>query len=394
MMSVQSQAMRFLTRCARFACLLILLALSGCATQSQKVASFVPVSSPPPSQDGSPATSAVQTEEGPSLFYVEGEDSSDQERLTRLWQKRTQEQKITDYPIGPGDVLELNVSTVEELTNRTVRVSGDGTIALPFVGELRVAGLTEKELRTELQSRLEKYMYTPQIHLLVKEYRSRQVAVVGAVEKPGLYNLASSSDTILDILSLAGGMKTEAAPRINLIPAESTDTTNTADTQPIQPTQTQLTGSVLPMVMKTGSPITIDLRNLTKGGNQKYLSLPARPGDVIMVSASGEVLVAGWVEKPASYKITPGLTVLGAIQAAGGSHFAANMNTVKVIRSGRDGEKLLFHADLEKISRGESKDAPVQDGDVIEVSSSAVKLVPYSFYHFISRVFNAGVYMR
>jgi polysaccharide biosynthesis/export protein len=233
-------------------------------------------------------------------------------------------------------------------------------------------------------------MYTPQIHLLVREYRSRQVAVVGAVEKPGLYNLASSSDTILDILSLAGGMKTDAAPRISLIPAEPLDRSNTGG--PSSPRPAQLTSSALPVVMKTGAAIIIDLQNLTQGGNQQYLSLPARPGDVIMVSGSGEVLVAGWVEKPASYKITPGLTVLGAIDAAGGAHFAADINTVKVIRAGKDGDKSSFLADLEKIRRGESKDVPVLAGDVIEVSSSTARLVPYSFYHLVTTVFHAGLY--
>jgi polysaccharide export outer membrane protein len=327
-----------------------------------------------------------------AFLQLGGEDFSEQERLAQLWNKRMQEQRVTDYPIGPGDVLELNVSTVDELTNRTVRVSSDGTIALPFIGEVQAAGLTEKQLRSEMHTRLEKYMHSPQINLLVREYRSRQVAVVGAVEKPGLYNLASTTDTILDVLSLAGGMKADAAPRINLIPADPLDTAQTKEKG--RPYASQLTSSALPMVLKSGTAITIDLQDLTKGGNQKYLSLPARPGDVIMVSGSGEVLVAGWVEKPASYKITPGLTVLGAIQAAGGPHFAADTNVVKVIRSGKDGEKQLFLTDLEKIKRGESKDAPVQDGDVIEVSSSTAKLVPYSFYRFVTQVFNAGFYMR
>jgi len=333
----------------------------------------------------------VHSQESQSLFQAEEQDSSDQERLTQLWQKRMSEQKVTDYPIGPGDVLDLNVATVEELTNRTVRVSGDGTIALPFIGEVQAAGLTEKELRTEIHTRLEKYMFNPQIHLLVREYRSRQVAVVGAVEKPGLYNLASTTDTILDVLSLAGGMKTDAAPQINLIPAEPLGSPKYRGGS-LTPPPPQLTSSALPLVLKTGAPITIDLQNLTKGGNQMYLSLPARPGDVIIISGSGDVLVAGWVEKPASYKITPGLTVLGAIDAAGGPHFAADINTVKVIRAGKDGGKYSFLADIDKIKRGESKDIPVQAGDIIDVSSSTTRLASYSFYYFVTTLFRTGLY--
>ena len=109
-----------------------------------------------------------------------------------------------------------------------------------------------------------------------------------------------------------------------------------------------------------------------------------------MIPGSGEVLVEGWVAKPGSYKITLGLTVLGAIAAAGGSHFAADTSTVRLIRTGTDGEKASVVADLDKIKRQESPDIPVQEGDLIEVSSSTSKLVPYGVYFFFSNVFRVG----
>jgi len=98
------------------------------------------------------------------------------------------------------------------------------------------------------------------------------------------------------------------------------------------------------------------------------------------------------VEKPASYKITPGLTVLGAVGAAGGTHFAADTRTVKVLRVGRDGEKKAFLVDLEKIRNGNSSDIAVQEGDVIEVPSSTAKLIPYGFYSFVTTLFRSGIY--
>lgn len=86
----------------------------------------------------------------------------------------------------------------------------------------------------------------------------------------------------------------------------------------------------------------IDLENLTKGGSQTYLTLPARPGDVIMVPGSGEVLVEGWVNKPGSYKITPRLTILGVVAAAGGPLFAADTSSVKLIGRIRREKNRLF----------------------------------------------------
>lgn len=150
---------------------------------------------------------------------ADSQEKTDLERLADLWQKRARESSHADYPMGPGDILEISVPAIEELRDRVVRISGEGTIALPFIGVVGAAGLSEAELREEIRRRLEAYMHRPQVNLFVREYRSRQVAVLGAVAKPGLYNLASGADTILDMIGLAGGMKEEAAPRIFFIPA-------------------------------------------------------------------------------------------------------------------------------------------------------------------------------
>src|SRR5262245_10484155 len=189
-------------------------------------------------------------------------------------------------------------------------------------------------------------MYDPQVNLFVREYRSRQVAVTGAVEKPGLYSLASGADTISDMLSLAGGMKMEAAPRLQLIPAEPVKGDEAREFMAALPTQFRKDAA--PFSVKSADPILIDLNSLTQGANQIFLSLPVRPGDMIIVPSSGEVLVEGWVEKPGSYKITPGLTVLGAVVAAGGSLFPANTGSVRVIHLRKEEEKSISLVNLER----------------------------------------------
>ena len=110
-----------------------------------------------------------------------------------------------------------------------------------------------------------------------------------------------------------------------------------------------------------------------------------------MVPGSGQVLVQGWVEKPGAYRITPGLTALGAVAAAGGPLFAADTSAVQVIRTGKWGERISYLADLEKIKHGEKPDISAQEGDVIEVASSGPKLVPYGIYRFFTTIFNVGM---
>jgi polysaccharide export outer membrane protein len=339
-----------------------------------------------------PQQSAVSVAHGPTantLLTFNGLQPTDLDRLEQLWQQRTKKHAASDYPIGPGDVIEVSVPAMDEINNRVVRVSGDGKIALPLVGIVQAAGLTEEELQRALRNRLEQFMRAPQLNLFVREYRSRQVAVIGAVSKPGLYSLASETDTVLDMITLAGGMTPEAAARVLLIPAERVEPEKAKEVLTALPVQLA-NKDPSPLILKRTDPIIIDLKDFTRGSHQRYLPLPARPGDVIMVPGAGEVVVQGWVEKPGAYKITPGLTLLGTVAAAGGAMFAADPSAVRLIRNGKDGEKTSYMADLDKIKRGEEPDIVMQEGDVIEVTSSTPKLIPYGMYHFFTSIFRIG----
>jgi len=329
------------------------------------------------------ATPAALAQESPKA-------NNDLERLASLWERRKQESMSSDYPIGPGDVIELNVPGMEEIKNMSERVNGDGTISLPFAGVIKAAGLTEKSLREEIRRRLEEnYMRNPQINLFVKEFRSRQVAVMGAVQKPGLYNLASHSDTLLNAISQAGGMKAEAAERILFVPAEPVDSEQAKKVVETLPANI-IRQDPSPLILKNVDPITISLDSIRRGSHERYLQMPARAGDIIMVPGAGEILVQGWVEKPGSYKITPGLTILGAVAAAGGPMFPADTGSVELIRTDKQGQKTSVVADLDAIKKGTRSDLPIREGDVIDVSSSGPKLAAYGIYRFFTSIMSVG----
>jgi polysaccharide export outer membrane protein len=310
----------------------------------------------------------------------------DLERLAVLWKSRGGDGSVSDYRVGPGDVLEIAVPGMEELKGTTVRVSNEGTISLSFVGSMQVGGLSEMEIRENVARRLEKdYMHNPQVHVHVREHHARQVAITGAVSKPGLYSLTRGAETLLDAISLAGGMTKEASPRVLFI-AAGAQKQNGAGASPDVPAASPSANAPV----ERAYPIVIDFDRLAREGNQAYLALPIRSGDVIIIPGSGEVLVEGWVEKPGSYKITPGLTLLGALAAAGGATFAADGSTVTIMRATKNGEKLLLTADVQKIKRGEEPDLPVQEGDVIDVPSSGPKLIAYGIYRFFSTALHVG----
>jgi len=101
--------------------------------------------------------------------------------------------------------------------------------------------------------------------------------------------------------------------------------------------------------------------------------------------------VEGWVEKPGAFQVSPGLTVTGVVAAAGGALYPADINAVKVLRTGKGGKKSFIVADLEKIKRGESADVTLQGGDIVEVAAENSKLIPYSLYQFFTTVVKIGI---
>jgi len=279
---------------------------------------------------------------------------------------------------------------VDEIKNISERVTAEGTITLPFVGVVNTQGLTDKTLRAEISRRLEtNYVRNPQVGLFVKEFRSRQVAVIGAVQKPGLYNLASPSDTLLSMISQAGGMRPDAAEHVFFIPAEPAEPDKAKEIIDSLPSQL-VSQNPSPLVLKNVDPIVINLDSINRGGMEMYLSMPAQPGDVVMVPGGGEVLIQGWVQKPGAYKISSGLTILGAVAAAGGTSFPADSGSVELIRTNKQGQKSTFVANLDAIKSGAQPDLPLREGDVIDVGSSSPKLVAYGLYRLFTTVINVG----
>ncbi|MGA2410201.1 MAG: polysaccharide biosynthesis/export family protein, partial [Candidatus Binataceae bacterium] len=141
--------------------------------------------------------------------------------MMNLWRERGAG-PIRDLPVGPGDVIDVSASEIDEIQNQKVRVSPEGTIDLPLVGTLDAAGLSENELRDALVQRLLVYMKRPRVELYVENYRSRGVAVTGAVQKPGSYDMADSGDSLMDMIGLAGGLASGAAQRVVFFPAQAT----------------------------------------------------------------------------------------------------------------------------------------------------------------------------
>lgn len=334
--------------------------------------------------------------------------------LRELWQYRQEQGGVYDFPVGPGDVLRVRAADLKEFEDLSVRVGGDGTIDLPLVGNLEVSGMNEEQVRNVISDRVSEYVNHPRVHVFVSQYQSRSVAVMGLVAKPGAYSLTGPSESILDIIGRAGGMSAGAAQKVIFFPAEANRNGHGPDVSSSRKvacadesyslhnsseesqrcrsaslelaSNTETTSAHEPSDSKAkGAPILVDL---TKPALAGCLDIPARPGDVVLVPAAGQVGVYGWVEKPGTFDVTPGMTVLGAVTAAGGAMFSSNAD---ILRTGADGQRSLVPLDLSRIESGRERDLPVEAGDVVLVRASALGLVPYTLSTLLSK-FGSGMY--
>jgi protein involved in polysaccharide export with SLBB domain len=93
---------------------------------------------------------------------------------------------VADYILGPDDQITIRALNAAELSDKPVQIGGDGYINLALVGRVKASGLTVSGLEQELTERLKSYLQEPQVTVLVTDYRSQPVSVVGSVNTPGV----------------------------------------------------------------------------------------------------------------------------------------------------------------------------------------------------------------
>lgn len=110
-----------------------------------------------------------------------------------------------EYRLAPQDVIEVSVFQVPDLA-KTVEISAKGEIVLPLIGVVQAGGRTIAELENEIEAKLSKdYLQSPQVSVMVKDYKSQKVTVDGAVGKPGVYEVPGGA-SLLRVLAMAGGL--------------------------------------------------------------------------------------------------------------------------------------------------------------------------------------------
>jgi polysaccharide biosynthesis/export protein len=249
--------------------------------------------------------------------------------------------QANDYRIGPKDLLEIAIFELPEL-NKTVRVAEDGSITLTLLGRVEVAGMTAQELEKNLAAILDK-QYTKAAHVTVFIREYQKVSVLGAVGRPGMYELVGPTN-LLTIIAQAGGLTPLAMKELFIYRTES-------DGQ-----QTRL---------------VINLERLMASGDPA-LNVELRPKDVITVPMDQtlNVFVTGEVNAPGvvSYLRSKKITLLQAIAQAGGTTEWAKKSKVVIKRTDpRTGKEIKIPVNLKNMMNNKIADIVLEEGDVIIV---------------------------
>ena len=121
---------------------------------------------------------------------------------------------IAEYRISKYDVIDINIIGLKDIPGlNTVRVGVDGYISLPFVGFLKVSGMTIPEVKEILESRLCEYFVIPDLSIIVREYGARYVYVAGEVHKAGMYALPIDKMNLFAAITSAGGITNRGRPK-------------------------------------------------------------------------------------------------------------------------------------------------------------------------------------
>jgi polysaccharide biosynthesis/export protein len=272
-----------------------------------------------------------------------------------------------DYLVGTGDLLIISVLDLSEVEKVKVRVGADGFIRLPLVHTVKAKDLTARQLESKLADLYgAEYLHDPQVSVFIEEYRSQRAAVLGEVNKPGIYEV-NDRRTLTDMLAQAGGLSKEADRVVYVL---------------------RKNGNAETASLSSGELLKIELDELLVG-RDPGVNIRIDSGDVISVPKSGEFLLGGAVKKPGPYPLKGKLTVDQAIYFGEALKDEADVSDIEVLRFNGPNAEVL-HVNLEQLRR-EGKAAPaIQKNDVVFVGSSGPKAVLYGAVDFVKTIVRFG----
>jgi polysaccharide biosynthesis/export protein len=264
--------------------------------------------------------------------------------------------------LGPEDIISIHVAGFDEIPDKPMRIDFTGYIDVPVLGRLKAAGLSVPQLTSSLTESLKKYVWRPEVTIGIVEMHSRPVSVLGAVTKPGVYQMEGPK-TLIEILSFAGGVRPDAGSEVKIT----------------RPTEMGTLDTPLARADLSGRYFTaaIPLDELMNGKDPS-LNLMVGPHDVISVQKGELVYIIGEVKKPGGYTLASHETIslLKGLSLAEGPEKTASLRHARILRSEGDGRpRKEIGVDIHQMLAGRSPDISLQPDDILFIPNNTARSV-------------------
>ena len=260
-----------------------------------------------------------------------------------------------NYRVGPGDILDVVVSKNDTLSRNGLRVSNKGTIQLPMLdSDVPAACMTERQLADSIKEKYKKYLVTPYVNVTVREFNSNPVAVIGAVNSPGRFQLQRPV-RIAELLTFVNGPTSNAGRTLEIMRNSS---------------RPYCDDSTLVIPADGGDELlTLTLADAFKGG--ETANPVVRAGDIIRIAEAGQMnaYIQGNVRNGTAISLRDPVSLTQAIAMAGGLAQGAQLEKIKIRRQidGSINREEIF-VNLKEINKGVRDDVLLQANDIVEVS--------------------------
>lgn len=261
-----------------------------------------------------------------------------------------QELSSESYRLGPGDIIDVVVVRNETLSRSGVRVDNDGFIQMPMLDENIVAAChTESELADAVKQLYKRYLLKPSVYVHLKEVNSQPVALIGAVNSPGRFQLQRAV-RLLELLSFANGPNARAGRTVQIIHNPNNRVCRDK--------------SFVQNQAAVEEVVFLPLKETLAGGER------ANPyvlkGDIIRVIEADQVYVIGNVRNAVTVNLVEPVTLTQALAEAGGVLPNSNTEKIKILRQeGQNRREIVVN--LKNVKKKTEDDIVLQPNDIVEV---------------------------
>jgi len=278
------------------------------------------------------------------------------------------------YVLGADDQIVIRAFEAEEISDKPVVVGPDGLISLPLIGRLPAGGRSVRELEKDIASKLSRIIQHPSVSITITEYRSQPVSVLGEINNAGVLRLHGET-TLLETLSLAGGLKQDAGYRVRIVRRLEEGPIPLAGAGP------DSTGRF--------NVADVSVKDLLEARHPEN-NIVVKANDVITVPRGQLVYVVGEVNRAGGFILNEQetMSVLQAISHAEGLKSSAAAAKARVLRPiGGTADKEEIMVDVARVLRGAAPDLRLRPDDVLFIPNNVTKSVAWRS---LEAAFNIG----